>query len=73
MLNVGINRVLIATDAFDRTSGSLTDRLDIPFGDVLTLTEETSAGENDPESVIDCVGIGIDVVQPADRDGNNVA
>lgn len=68
---VSIDRVVIATDDLDRTSGTLTDRLGIDFGDILTLTTETTAGENELRSVIDRVGVGIDLVQPNAEDDNN--
>ena len=65
---VGIDRVVVATDDIDRTAGTLTDRLGIEFGDLLTLTTETTAGENDLRSVVDTAGVGLDVVQPASDD-----
>jgi hypothetical protein len=68
---VGIDRIVIATDDLDRTSGTLSDRLDIGFGDRLALITETSAGENELESVIDDSGIGLDLIQPASESGDD--
>lgn len=68
---VGIDRIVIATDDLDRTSGTLSDRLDIGFGDRLTLTTETTAGENELESVIDNSGIGLDMIQPSASSGDD--
>lgn len=68
---VGIDRVVVATDDLDRTSGTFADRLGIDFGDRLSLSTETTAGENDLESVIDTAGIGLDVVQPDGEDDDN--
>lgn len=68
---VAIDRVVIATDDLDRTASTLTELLDVRFGDILTLTTETAAGQNALESVIDSDGIGIDVVQPDTEDGDN--
>jgi len=61
---VDIDRVVVATDDVERTSGTFEDRLGIGFGDLLTLTTETDAGTNDLRSVIDTAGVGIDVVAP---------
>ncbi|MFC6838445.1 VOC family protein [Halomarina ordinaria] len=68
---VSIDRIVIATDNLDRTAGTLTDRLDLNFGELLTLTTETAGGTNDLQSVIDTAGIGIDVVEPSDNDSEN--
>lgn len=68
---VGIDRVVVATDDLDRTSGTFADRLGIDFGDRLSLSTETTAGQNDLESVIDTAGIGLDVVQPDGEDDDN--
>jgi 4-hydroxyphenylpyruvate dioxygenase-like putative hemolysin len=62
---VDIDRIVVATDDVDETSGTLSEHLDIAFGDRLTLTTETSAGENEIKSVIDRNGIGLDIIQPA--------
>ncbi|MEF8840646.1 MAG: VOC family protein [Haloarculaceae archaeon] len=68
---VGIDRVVVATDDIERTSGTLEERLGIGFGDLLRLTTETDAGTNDLRSVVDTAGVGIDVVQPEPGDGGN--
>lgn len=68
---VAIDRVVIATDNLDRTATTLNDRLNIGFGETLTLTTETTAGDHGLQSVIDNSGIGIDVVQSTDDDGND--
>jgi hypothetical protein len=68
---VGIDRVVVATDDVERTSGTFEDRLGIGFGDLLTLTTETDAGTNHLRSVIDTAGVGIDVVQPEPGDEDN--
>ena len=65
---VGIDRVVVATDDAERTSGTFEERLGIGFGDLLELTTETDAGSNDLRSVIDTAGVGIDVVQPEPGD-----
>jgi len=68
---VGIDRVVVATDDIERTSGTFEERLGIGFGELLTLTTETDAGENRLRSVIDRAGVGIDVVQPEPGDEDN--
>jgi hypothetical protein len=68
---IGIDRIVIATDDLDRTSGTLSDRLDIGFGDLLTLSTETTAGEHDLQSVIDTSGVGIDLVQSNSAEGDD--
>lgn len=68
---VGIDRVIVATDDVERTSGTFEERLGIGFGDLLTLTSETDAGETDLRSVIDTAGVGIDVVQPEPDEADN--
>lgn len=68
---VGIDRVIVATDDVERTSGVFEDRLGIGFGDLLTLTTETATGENDLRSVIDTSGVGLDLVQPEPGDEGN--
>ncbi|MFC7156979.1 VOC family protein [Halomarina halobia] len=68
---IGIDRVVIATDSVERTAETLDDRLGIGFGDLLTLTTETSGGENTLNSVIDTAGIGVDIVQPDPKDDDN--
>lgn len=68
---VGIDRIIVATDDLDRTAGTLSDRLGIEFGDLLTLTTETTAGEHDLQSVIDSGGVGIDVVESDSEDGTD--
>lgn len=65
---VDIDRVVIATDDLDRTSATLANRLDIGFGELLSLTTETTAGEHNLQSVIDTAGIGIDIVQSSGTD-----
>jgi hypothetical protein len=66
---VDIDRVVVATDDVERTSGVFEERLGIGFGDLLTLTTETVAGETDLRSVIDTAGVGIDAVgsEPGDE------
>lgn len=68
---VSIDRIVIATDDLDRTSGTLSDRLGIGFGDLLTLTTETTAAEHDLQSVIDTNGIGLDLVQSDTESGDD--
>jgi hypothetical protein len=68
---VDIDRVVVATDDVERTSGTFEDRLGIGFGDLLTLTTETDAGTNDLRSVIDTAGVGIDVVAPEPGEEDN--
>ncbi|WP_436347141.1 VOC family protein [Natronorubrum sp. FCH18a] len=62
---------MVATDDLDRTATTLNDRLNIGFGELLTLTTETTAGEHDLQSVIDDTGIGIDVVQSTGPDADD--
>jgi 4-hydroxyphenylpyruvate dioxygenase-like putative hemolysin len=68
---VDIDRIVIATDDLDRTSGTLSERLDIGFGELLSLTTETAAGSHDLQSVIDNSGIGIDIVSSDSTDGDD--
>ena len=68
---MGIDRVVVATDDVERTSGTFEDRLGIGFGDLLTLTTETTAGANHLRSVIDTAGVGIDVVAPEPGDADD--
>ncbi|WP_299269608.1 VOC family protein [Halorientalis sp.] len=68
---VDIDRIVVATDDVEETSGTLSERLDIAFGDRLTLTTETSAGANELQSVIDRNGIGLDLIQPASETGED--
>lgn len=67
---VTIDRVVVATDDLGRTSGTLSDRLDIGFGEILELT--TTDGDC-LRSVIDDSGIGIDVIQSASDNNDAVS
>lgn len=67
---VAIDRVVVATDDLGRTTGTLSDRLDIGFGEVMELTTDDG---DDLRSIIDNGGIGIDVIQSVSDDDDAVS